>query len=108
MIAGKQVWAMQMYREPRRCLKCQCLNTNHLEARCMCREMCGTCGGEHRMAKFTETDHDRFWCANCDTSGHALWDCLCPRFLEECRRMESLNPEYMYKYLPNQAVWTWE
>jgi len=37
-------------------------------------------------------------------SGLASWDCLCPRFLEECSRIESLDPEHMYKYFPNQEV----
>src|SRR5882724_10463528 len=67
-----------MHREPSRCLKCQCLNTNHLAARCMCKETCGTCGGEHRMAECTETDHDRFWCTNCNTSGNALGTAFSP------------------------------
>ena len=52
--------------------------------------------------------NDRFWCANCNTSGLASWDHLCPRFLEECSRIESLDPEHMYKYFPNQEVWMWE
>jgi len=108
VIAGKCVWAREMCREPRRCLRCQKLNANHLAARCTCRETCGTCRDEHRTAECTKTNHDRFWCANCNTSGHASWDCLCPRFLEECSRIESLDPEHMYKYFPNQEVWMWE
>ena len=72
VIAGQRVWDRRMHREPRRCLKCQCLNTNHLEARCTCRETCSTCRDEHRVAKCTETDHDRFWCANCSMEGHTL------------------------------------
>ena len=102
------MWARQMCREPRRCLNCQQLNANHLAARCMCREVCGTCGDEHRMAKCTETNHNRFRCTNCNMSGHTSWDCLCPRFLEECGRIESSDPEHTYKYFPNQEAWTWE
>jgi len=74
----------------------------------MFREICCTCGNEHRMAKCTETDHDRFWCANCNMSGHASWDHLCPRFIEECRRIEGSDLEHTYKYFPNQEAWMWE
>ena len=74
VIVGKKVWARQMCREPRRCLKCQCLNTNHLAAKCMHRETCGTCGGEHRMVECAEADHERFQCVNCNMAGHTLWD----------------------------------
>jgi len=55
-----------------------------------------------------ETDHNRFQCTNCSTSGHASWDCLCPRFLEECSSIESLDAEHTYKYFPNQEAWMWE
>jgi len=32
VIAGKRVWARHLWKEPRRCFKCQVLNANHLVA----------------------------------------------------------------------------
>jgi len=33
-ISGKIVWARHLWKEPRRCLKCQSLTMNHLVAKC--------------------------------------------------------------------------
>ena len=48
IIAGKQVWARRMNKEPRRCLKCQCMGSNHL-VECGKSTICGTCGKEHEV-----------------------------------------------------------
>ena len=34
VITGKRAWARQMWKEPRRCLKCQSLTARHLAAEC--------------------------------------------------------------------------
>jgi len=41
-------------------------------------------------------------------AGHASWDQLCPKFIEECKRAEKMDPEHSYKYFPAQEPWTWE
>ena len=96
VIAGKRVWARWLWKEPRRCLKCQVLNANHLAARCMHADTCSTCGGEHRMADCIESDQGKFHCINCNQAGHASWDHLCPRFVDKCRRAERTDLEHTY------------
>jgi len=43
VIVGKRAWARWLQKEPRRCLKCQSLTTNHLAASFIC----STYGGVH-------------------------------------------------------------
>jgi len=45
---------------------------------------------------------------NCNALGHASWDQLCPRFIEECRKAERTDPEHTYRYFPSREAWTWE
>jgi len=44
VITGKWVWERCLCKEPRRCLKYQALNPNHLAAGCTQADRCGTCG----------------------------------------------------------------
>jgi len=102
------VWARQMRKEPRRCLKCQSLTARQLAAECNQQGVCGTCGRDHCMDEFSETNRDAFWCVSCSTSGHTSWDRLCPVFLVASKCMEELDPEHSYKYFPGQEAWMWE
>ena len=108
VIMGKRSWARCMWREPRRCLRCQSLMARHLTAGCNHQITCGTCGKEHHTTECTEMVSSRFWCVNCKLVGHASWDRLCPMFLEACKWLETSDPEHMYKYFPSQDTWTWE
>jgi len=96
VIAGKRVWARRMWKEPRRCLKCQSLTARHLAADCNQQRACGTCGWDHHMDECLKTNRDVFWCVNCSTSGHMSWDRLCLAFLETSKHMEELDPEHSY------------
>jgi len=97
-----------MKKEPRRCLKCQSMGSNHLAAECDQTAVCGTCGLEHRTVECTESDQRKYWCANCNLHGHASWDRTCPKFIECSKRLEQLNPESTYTYFPTNEPWTWE
>ena len=97
-----------MCREPKRCLKCQVLGTNHLAATCGCANTCGTCGKEHHTSECTEVDSDKYWCANCKVNRHASWDRLCPAFREASKWIECTDPEHTYRYFLGQEPWTWE
>jgi len=81
VIVGKRVWARQMQKEPRRCLRCQSLTAKHLAMECDQQAACRTCGKDHRAVECTETDREAFWCMSCNVSGHASWDRLCLGFL---------------------------
>src|SRR5882724_3364203 len=80
-------------KEPRRCLKCQSLTTNHLAASCDQWVICGTCGGKHHMVECAMITSNQFWCASCQTTGHASWDRLCPTFVATCKQLKSANPK---------------
>ena len=108
IIAGKRMWARRLCKEPKRCLKCQSLGTNHLAAACGSHNICGTCGKEHWTADCTEADCDKFWCASCKVDSHASWDRLCPTFIEVRKRAECADPEHTYRFFPGQEPWTWE
>ena len=108
IIAGKQVWARRMKKEPRRCLRCQTMGSGHLAAECDQPMTCGTCSKEHRTTDCSEDEQVKFWCANCKSHGHTSWDRTCPKFIENSRRLEQLNPEGMYIYFPTEEPWTWE
>jgi len=64
IIVGKRVWACRMKREPKRCLKCQALNSDHFSAECKGRDTCGTCGGEHHTAECSEDNQSQYSCTN--------------------------------------------
>ena len=60
------------------------------------------------MTECDEAEHNKFWCANCNVEGHMSWDQLCPKFIEECKRAERMDPERSYRFFPAQEPWTWE
>ena len=45
-------------------------------------------------------------CGNVE--GHASWDQLFPKFIEECKRAERMDPVCSYRFFPAQEPWTWE
>ena len=108
IVTGKRVWARRIRRELRRCLKCQVIGANHFMAGCSSQNVCGSCGKEHRTAECTEGNHGSFYCTNCKTTDHALWDCMCPKFVEACKRLEDRDPERSYKFFPTNEPWMWE
>src|SRR5882724_303942 len=108
VITGRRVWARRLQREPKRCLKCQSLNTNHFAVECNHLNVCSTCGKEHKTADCDELDSEKFWCINCKALGHASWDQLCPKFLEVSRKLAANDPEHMYRFFPSHKPWTWE
>jgi hypothetical protein len=69
---------------------------------------CGICAKEHRMAECGETNPERYKCVNCNTTGHALWDHTCPKFLAASEQIEKSDLESMYKYFRDENPWTWE
>jgi len=81
---------------------------NHPTAECNKPTACRTCGKEHRTAECSEEDQTKFWCANCNTHGHASWDRMCPRLIEMSRRLAQLDPSSMYIYFLSDETWTWE
>ena len=108
IIAGKRTWAIQMQKEPWRCLKCQLITARHLAASCKQQAAYSTCSKDHPTLECQVTERADFWCVNCKEKGHASWDSLCLAFLAASRWLEDTDPEHTYKYFPNQDKWTWE
>ncbi|KAF8804335.1 hypothetical protein BYT27DRAFT_7213970 [Phlegmacium glaucopus] len=69
------------------------------------------CAGEHCSDKCNKVRGD-YWCANCTCTklkdGHAAWDRVCPRYLEESRRVRGRDPGSHYIYFPTEEEWTWK
>lgn len=108
-IQGKKVFGRKMKKEPKRCLKCQKINSRHFAKDCPENDdLCGTCGLKHRTDKCAEKDQEKFHCANCKVYGHASWDRMCPIILKAANQLESSDREASYKYFPTEEEWTWE
>ena len=108
VIAGKRTRARKLNKEPRRCLKCQRLNVQHLAATCTGTETCSTCGGKHRSTDCIERSSGKGYCISCKSNDHASWNRLCPKFIEATERIKRENPESTYKFFPDANPWTWE
>ncbi|KIJ48541.1 hypothetical protein M422DRAFT_83769, partial [Sphaerobolus stellatus SS14] len=108
VIRGKRVRARKMTKEPRRCLKCQKIDANHLAANCDTeKDVCGTCGKEHRTKNCLEKDKDKYKCTNCRIYGHASWDRSCPSYTQTAAKLRRRDTEVTYRYIPTSEPWTW-
>ncbi|KIJ25710.1 hypothetical protein M422DRAFT_193111, partial [Sphaerobolus stellatus SS14] len=97
VIRGKRVRARKMAREPCRCLKCQKVEANHIAVNCSSeKDICGTCGEEHRTAECKEIDPNKFKCVNCKTHGHASWGRECPAYQHAAHRLRQRDTEATY------------
>jgi hypothetical protein len=109
IFSGKRVWARRLKKEPHRCLKCQKIDTKHMAAACQSiKEVCGTCGKEHKTMDCMEDDHTKYHCANCQKMGHNSWDRMCPKFIAACEWIKNNEPESSYTFFPRDNPWTWE
>lgn len=109
MIEGKRVWARKLLPEPRRCLRCHQIGSNHLAATCPNeRDVCGTCGKDHRTADCVVQLREDRYCVNCKTPGHGAWDRSCPTFREKYAAFARNRPEDEYRYYPTSDPRTWE
>ncbi|KIJ30591.1 hypothetical protein M422DRAFT_83889, partial [Sphaerobolus stellatus SS14] len=109
VICSKRVRGRKMAREPRRCLKCQRIDTTHIAANCTsAQEVCGTCSANHRTKECKETNLAKFKCANCNMHGHASWGRECPAYQQTAQRIRQRDTEATYQYIPTDEPWTWE
>ncbi|KAF8580747.1 hypothetical protein K439DRAFT_1308217, partial [Ramaria rubella] len=108
VIVGRRCGARRLKKEPRRCLKCQEIDSRHLAAKCPNPEHGGTCGNEHRTSECTNHgEEDKTFCVNCKTEEHSSWSRGCPKFIESCQKIESRDSENFYKFFPTDEYWTW-
>ncbi|KAF8588949.1 hypothetical protein K439DRAFT_1645267 [Ramaria rubella] len=89
IIAGRRCSARCMKKEPRQCLKCQELNPCHLTASCPTSNKCGTCGEGHHTSECTNKNEGKQYCANCMSDDHPSWSQMCPKFIDQCLRLEA-------------------
>ncbi|KAF8579197.1 hypothetical protein K439DRAFT_1255589, partial [Ramaria rubella] len=103
IIESKRVWARKLLQEPRRCLKCQGIGSDHIAAECKSiHDTCGTCGGMHRASECSIRDQASFQCANCKVKGPAAWDRQCPNFKNAAQRFRNRYPENAYCFFPTR------
>ncbi|KIJ52019.1 hypothetical protein M422DRAFT_117089, partial [Sphaerobolus stellatus SS14] len=109
VIRSKRVRARKMAREPRRCLKCQKVDANHIAANCpSTKDICGTCREDHRSADCKEKDPNKFKCVNCNTYSHASWGRECPAYQRTAQKLRQRDSEATYRYIPTEEPWMWE
>ena len=107
-LAGKHVSVRKNLAEPMRCSKCHRYNAGHLARDCqLTRDICGTCGKNHKTSDCLIREESQFRCANCNVAGHATWDRECPVFLEQRRRMEARHPENGLRFFPTSDPDSW-
>lgn len=108
-IEGKKVYARKLLQEPKRCLKCQTMDTNHIAAECKSiHDVCARCGNQHKTVTCEVHDQAEFRCSNCKGEGHGAADRRCPYFIDKLTRIQKLNPEHKYRYFPTSDPKTWE
>ncbi|TDL20954.1 hypothetical protein BD410DRAFT_702829, partial [Rickenella mellea] len=108
-IKGKKIWARKLLQEPKRCLKCQRVGSDHLASDCKLEhDICGNCGDKHRTSTCQISDTNHYYCVNCKCRGHAAWDRLCPKFMEISHRFLARNPTNKYRFFPTNSPDTWE
>ncbi|TDL19050.1 hypothetical protein BD410DRAFT_697962, partial [Rickenella mellea] len=107
-IKGKKVWTRKLLQEPKRCLKCQRVGSDHLANECKSEhDICGNCGDKHRTSSCEINDPSLYYCVNCKHHGHAAWDRLCPKFMEISTRFLARNPTNKYRFFPTNMPDTW-
>jgi hypothetical protein len=108
-IEGKKVYARKLLQEPKHCLKCQTMDTNHLAAECKStHDVCARCGGQHKTVMCDVQNQADFQCSNCKGEGHGAADRQCPYFIDKLAHIQKLNPEHKYKFFPTSDPKTWE
>ncbi|KIJ27901.1 hypothetical protein M422DRAFT_190378, partial [Sphaerobolus stellatus SS14] len=97
VIRSKRVRARKIAREPQHCLKCQKVDTKHIAATCpSTKDICRTCGEEHRTMECKEKDPNRFKCANYNIHGHTSWGRECPAYQHSAQRLRQRDTEATY------------
>jgi hypothetical protein len=102
-ICGAKVFPAKLKQEPSQCMKCR--KWGHYASECTAqKDICGTCGGEHRTNNCT--DHNKRHCVACKADTHASWDRNCPEFKKRCNMFDESHPENALKFFPTQEEWT--
>jgi hypothetical protein len=101
LITRMRVRARKLLQEPRRCLKCHKLGTDHLAATCSQEhDVCGTCAGNHCTAECAVRASGEFRYANCKIGGHATWSRDCPEFRHYNEHFQARFSEHQYQFFP--------
>lgn len=113
VVEGTKVPVRKLEHDLVRCLKCQSYGTSHIAANCkQSHDTCRTCAGRHRTNHCKERNPDKYSCISCKECNHqhkhALWDKLCPTYLELKHKIDECNPKTGYKYFLTEDPATWE
>jgi hypothetical protein len=93
---------------PRRCLKCQKLDTAHIAATCKSPDdVCGRCAGQHRTKNCKVSDATKFHCSNCNATGHGATSGTCPAYTQQIENVKMKNPYNTYMRFPTDSPRTW-
>ena len=104
-ICGAKVYPTRLKQEPTQCMKCR--RWGHYATDCIAqKDICGTCGGEHRSSDCRETE--KRYCISCRSGSHASWDRNCPEFVKRCAWYDEKHPDNTLKLFPTEDTWTQE
>ena len=104
-ICGAKVYPTRLKQEPTQCMKCR--RWGHYATDCTAqKDVCGTCGGEHRSSDCKETK--KRYCISCKSGSHASWDRNCPEFVKRCAWYDEKHPDNTLKFFPTEDTWTQE
>lgn len=109
IIQGRRLRCHKTFNGPMRCYHCQ--RYGHMAINCSSRNKpgrCPACAGAHSNDQCTEKETGNSKCANCNTTGHLVWDPSCPTYKQEVEKTLQKRREAQYKYYPTDEVWTHE
>jgi hypothetical protein len=101
-VDGKLVLMRKLIPEPKQCLKCQTMGTNHIAAQYKSiHNVCTNCAGIHRTETCGLKDRQQFRYSNCNgAKGHGAADRQCLYFLIQLKHLHNCIPDTKYKYFP--------
>ena len=97
IICRTKVYPSKLKQEPTQCMKCR--KWGHFASDCTeTKDICGTCGDDHRTNTCTETR--KRYCVSCNAYSHSSWDRGCPEFAKRCSWYDTKHPDNLLKYFP--------
>jgi hypothetical protein len=71
-------------------------------------DVCGGCGGNHRLIECLADLSTGSFCINCNTPGHTVWDRNCEAFKFHCDKLSAIFKDHQYPYFVTEDISTWE
>jgi hypothetical protein len=114
-IGSKSCAVKKVLREAQWCTKCQRYGHDnnagapHFAKDCKwLHDVCGGCGGNHRLIECPANLSTGSFCVNCNTPDHPVWDRNCEAFKFHCDKLSAIYKDHEYLYFVTDDISTWE